>query len=179
MARLNGFDDYRPPQGVTYYCGPAAVVCACRYLGLATCDAITTPEALAEAVAEAGVSFDDGGGREQLVEFARTATIGATAVAKLGGITGLHEEILASINANNPVLIQWRPRFMGLENIHGDRNHWSLIVEWPDDGEGQVELADPCMDLVGATAGARQWTLQEMTGTGLGQTCAVVFIEHP
>jgi len=176
MAHLLGFWDVAPPQGNTNLCGPAAVVCAGRYLQNSTALSVDTAFELQRLVRQSGVPFSQGGGAPRLVAFA--AHLGIAAHSRCAHPRSLQQEVVDSLAASLPVVVQWRPSFMGLAGAFGDWNHWGVVVEWPDDGQEGIVLTDSMMAAVPPVAGLRgQWTLNELLQQGgFSSRVSAVFI---
>lgn len=141
MARLLGFIDPSPPQGETYWCGPASVVCAARALGLQPPVGLekwpSTEEELGRLLeCFKGHNFKRGAGRKPVAMLARRLGLSATpsAVAR----KSLGEVVISRMATGAAVILQWKPK----ARAYG-KAHWGLIVEWSD--AGVIEITDSYM----------------------------------
>jgi hypothetical protein len=151
MARLPGFrNDYNPAQGRGSLCGPAAMVCAGRYLGAPTALGIADRHALKAFLRDAG--FGGGCGAQKLADLAPQLGLRARPIE--GGLQAFLGQVSACTRSGRPVLVQWRPEALReLGDRYGEKGHWGMVVEWPDGPVGGLELSDSLADDEGERSG--------------------------
>ena len=176
MARLPRFHDTRPAQGPGSLGGAAALACAGRFLDKEGLDEVRDPESLRLALA--AVDGVDPSGDIGVSELVLLATHwGMEAVPRTDRPTNLSRDIQRATRSGHPVLMCWEPRRMGLASPGDHPEHWSLVVEWPDDDRQPLILTDGSL-AGGSSHGLRQrWSLEELIRRGgLGWRSQWIFL---
>ncbi len=118
MPNLSSFSDASPHQGISSLCGPAAVVCAVRALGVrppgrTSAWPLDLPQLRQLIGRVGGWNFQAGGGRDRVAAFARS--LGVEAEVESISATRLHARIVEVMEDGAAVLIHWKPHFGGPE----------------------------------------------------------------
>jgi len=150
---------------VTAWGGPAAVTCAARLLGKAATEKVRDPESLAEVLAALEEPLSEriqSSPADPSTLLALAQAWGMSTTTRRESVPRIHRDVVRSIQAGLPVLLPWHPRRLGEAAPGGQTLHWGMIVEWPDDGEGDVAFTDSCL-AGGHGHGLRgRWTLRAL-----------------